>query len=139
MNTIRNRSFFRAFATIASAIPLCLTGAATLEAATLKLVDLKCYDTQDAIPPVDECLLKVTGGGVNRAFNNDMSVQESWAVNQEIAIVAPVTVRLFDRDNGGAVDLLGQVVIPAAPTAGTRSVVFQLAGARYKLRFRVEP
>lgn len=138
MNAENRKFAWRAFFFGALALALGLAFVPSAEAATLRLVKLRCYDTQDALPPNDECRLKLSGGWKTQ-WDRVMMAGDTWELANDHQMQGAVTVRLFDRDGNSDADLLGQVVIPSVPTNGFATALFDQNGALYKLLYRVVP
>ncbi len=125
---------------------LCLAATSFADARTLTLLWLRCDEPEDA--NVDEPELVVSTGGQTTSFSlpsmtrGDRYPRGAGSIGR-ILINGRTTILLYDRDNGrndwfDADDLLGTHVVPAGTTNG-RSVVFNLDGANYTLRYRVDP
>jgi hypothetical protein len=121
---------------LAMIFALGLCAVLSVDAAHLRLVSLKCKETEDI--KFDEALLRVGSFDLRRTMRNG----DVWALNRRIFFDDDdvITVRLYDEDKGpfDHNDYLGGVIIDSEVTNGNQLVVFSRDDALYELTYRVE-
>ena len=118
-------------------LALCIGAVLPIDAAHLRLVSLKCRETEDS--KFDEALLKFGSFSLRR----NMRSGDVWALNRTTFFnnADVITVRLYDEDTGpfDHNDYLGGIIIASEPTDGNQLAVFSRDQALYELTYRVEP
>lgn len=118
---------------------LCVGASSSVNAATLRLISLECVLTEDS--EVDEIVLKVIDtDGSNTRYNRNMRSGDLWRLNRRLLFTNRLVVALIDVDGGpfDPNDRLGSFIVSNEPTNGVRSYTFNLDGANYRLRYRVD-
>ena len=118
---------------------LCLGTASSANAATLRLISLECVLTEDS--EVDEIMLKVVeSDGSYTRYKRNMRSGDLWRLNKRLLFSNRLVVALIDIDGGpfDPDDRLGSFIVDTEPTDRVRSYTFNLDGANYRLRYRVD-
>lgn len=117
---------------------LCFGAVSTANAATLRLIRLECWTTEDD-NEFDEAELRVTiDRTLSSKYRKDMRRGDIWRINRNISFTDTVKLRLYDLDDPDGDDKLGEHIISNRPTDGVRFLIFNRDEANYRLYYRVD-